>query len=141
MLDAGLRALDWLIEVQTAPAGHLSPVGNGWWPRDGARSQFDQQPIEATALLLAAEEAFAATGRTRYRRAVEQAYGWFVGANDTGIPVAVAARGACFDGLKADGLNPNQGAESTLVWLIAQEHVRRLRQAPSIAPRSAAYVG
>jgi hypothetical protein len=139
-LEAGLRALDWLIESQAAPGGHLSPVGNGWWPRGGPRSKFDQQPIEATALLLAAEDAFAATGRARYRRVVEQAYGWFLGANDVGVPVAVVQHGACFDGLTRDGVNLNQGAESTLVWLIAQAHARRARRTPSIAPRSAAYV-
>lgn len=131
MLDAGLRALDWLVESQTASAGNLSPVGNGWWPRDGIRSRFDQQPIEAAGLLLAAQAAFAATGRARYRRAVEQAYGWFLGANDGGIPVAAARRGACFDGLTPDGVNVNQGAESTLSWLIALEHVRLSRAVPS----------
>ena len=63
MLDTGVRVLDWLVAIQTAPAGHLSPVGNGWWPRDGDRSRFDQQPIEAAALLLAAQAAVEATGR------------------------------------------------------------------------------
>ena len=49
MTEAGLGVLDWLVRVQTAPEGHLSPIGNGWWPKDGERSRFDQQPIEATA--------------------------------------------------------------------------------------------
>lgn len=57
MVDTGERVLDWLVAVQTAPAGHLSPVGNGWWPRDGERSRFDQQPIEAAAVVLAAHAA------------------------------------------------------------------------------------
>ncbi len=137
MLDAALRALDWLIASQTAPAGHLSPVGNGWWPRGGVRSRFDQQPIEAAALLLAAKDAFAATGRARYGRAVEQAYGWFLGANDLGIPVAAPDRGACFDGLTPHGVNLNQGAESTLEWSLALEHVRLARATSPIARRTA----
>ncbi len=137
MLDAALRALDWLIASQTAPAGHLSPVGNGWWPRGGARSRFDQQPIEAAALLLAAKDAFAATGRARYGRALEQAYGWFVGSNDLGIPVAAPDRGACFDGLTPHGVNLNQGAESTLAWSLALEHVRLARATYPIARRTA----
>ena len=140
ILDAGLRTLDWLVESQTAPAGHLSSVGNGWWPRGGVRSRFDQQPIEATALLLAAQAAFAATGRSRYLRAVEQAYGWFLGANDGGIPVAAADRGACFDALTPNGVNANQEAESTLVWLIALESVRLSRAATAIANGLAAPV-
>jgi hypothetical protein len=127
MLAIGLQVLDWLISVQTAPGGHLSPIGNGWWPRTGARSQFDQQPIEATALLLAAEAAFQVTGDARHLAAVERAYAWFLGANDLGIRVADPKRGAGADGLTATGVNANQGAESTLMWLMAAEHVRAIR--------------
>lgn len=134
MLDIGLDVLDWLLTVQTAPAGHLSPIGNGWWPCGGERSHFDQQPIEPVALLLAAEAAYVATGREQYRTAMELAYGWFLGDNDVGLRVAVPERGACFDGLTPDGVNANQGAESTLVWLIALERVRTLR-----APRPTAH--
>ena len=54
------------------PTGHLSPVGNKWWARDGEMSHFDQQPIEATALLLAAEAAYAVTGGIRYAAAMER---------------------------------------------------------------------
>ena len=72
MVDSGLRSIDWLIDAQTAPNGHLSPVGNGWWPRGGEMSHFDQQPIEATALLLAAEAAYAVTGGVRYGAAMER---------------------------------------------------------------------
>jgi hypothetical protein len=127
MLRIGLQVLDWLIEVQTAPNGHLSPIGNGWWPRHGTKSQFDQQPIEATALLLAAEAAHAATGDPRYLAAMEQAYGWFLGANDLRRRIADPARGAGRDGLTATGVNANEGAESTLMWLMAAEHIRAAR--------------
>jgi hypothetical protein len=71
---------------------------------------------------------------------MEQAYGWFLGANDGAIPVATARRGACFDGLTPRGVNANQGAESTLVWLLALEHVRASRAVPAVAPRAAASV-
>jgi hypothetical protein len=132
MLRIGLQVLDWLIDVQTAPTGHLSPIGNGWWSRNGTKSQFDQQPIEATALLLAAEAADAATGNPRYLAAMEQAYGWFLGANDLRRRIADPARGAGRDGLTANGVNANEGAESTLMWLMAAEHIRAIRsQHPS----------
>ena len=128
MVEAGLDALDWLIAAQTAPDGHLSPIGNGWWPADGDKSRFDQQPIEATALLLAAESAFEVTGHERYRAAMERAYAWFLGGNDLGLDVADPVHGAGFDGLTPGGVNTNQGAESTLMWLIALEHVRAIRE-------------
>ena len=135
MTAAGLVTLDWLIDNQTSPAGNLSPIGNGWWPRDGAKSQFDQQPIEATALLLAAGAAFGVAHEPRYEAAMELAYGWFLGANDLGCEVAVPDRGACRDGLTPDGVNLNEGAESTLMWLIAAEHIRAARDARPQAGR------
>src|SRR3990172_7221407 len=135
---AGRRVLDWLIESETAPGGHLTPVGNhGWWLRDGPRAQFDQQPIETTALLLAAAAAYETTGEARYREAMETAYAWFLGANDVAAPIAKPERGACHDSLTPSGVNENQGAESTLMWLIALEEIRSLRgsaRRPTTAP-------
>lgn len=133
MIDLGLDVLDWLIDAQTGPSGHLSPIGNGWWVRGGEKSRFDQQPIEATALLLAAESAHAATSEARYRIAMEQAFGWFLGENDLGAPVADPEHGASHDGLTPGGVNTNQGAESTLMWLIALEHIRAMRARPVAA--------
>jgi len=135
-IEAGIELLGWLIDAQTAPDGHLSPVGNGWWPGGGTKSRFDQQPIEATALLLAAETALELTSDHAFRGAIEQAYGWFLGANDLGVAVADPDRGASHDGLTAGGVNANQGAESTLMWLIALEHVRAMRATPAASSAS-----
>jgi hypothetical protein len=137
MVGTGLRVLDWLIDVQVAAEGHLSPIGNGWWPRGGEKSRFDQQPIEATALLLATEVAHEVTRERRYLVALERAYAWFLGDNDLRVPVADPARGACHDGLTPQGVNANQGAESTLMWLTAVEHVRRVRAAQATVPAAA----
>jgi hypothetical protein len=130
MLDVGLEVLDWLIDEQTSAEGHLSPIGNGWWSHGEDRSRFDQQPIEATSLLLAAEAAHLATGDDKYRVTMEQAYAWFLGENDLGVLVADPGRGASSDGLTPQGVNTNQGAESTLMWLIALEHLRGMRTQP-----------
>ncbi|MBP1705049.1 MAG: glycosyl transferase group 1 [Chloroflexi bacterium] len=128
MLGLGLAMLDWLLEQQVDAAGHLSPVGNrGWWPRGRSPARFDQQPIEATSLLLAAAAAHDATGSDRYLQAMEAAYAWYLGTNDLGLPVAEPSRGAAFDGLGPAGVNANQGAESTLMWLTALEVIRRRR--------------
>ena len=126
MVQLGCAVLDWLIEVQTSTEGVFSPIGNGWWPRGGVRSRFDQQPIEATTTLLAAEAAYAATGEERYREAARMAYLWFLGHNLLGVRLADPASGGCFDALTPQGVNPNQGAESTLMWLTALEHMRNL---------------
>ena len=140
MTVAGLTAIDWLIEIQTSSVGALTPIGNQWWPQGGERSTFDQQPIEATALLLAAESALVATGDPRYRTAMERSYAWFLGANDLDAEVAVPERGACRDGLTSLGVNLNEGAKSTLMWLTAAEHIRAARAADWRAPESPAAV-
>lgn len=134
MTDTGLRVLDWLIDAQIATDGHLSPIGNGWWARGGEKSRFDQQPIEATALLLAAESAHLATADDRYRTAMERAFGWFLGENDLRLNMADPKRGAGYDGLTPRGVNTNEGAESTLMWLIATEHIRASRDGHPTAP-------
>jgi hypothetical protein len=137
MVGTGVQALDWLLRVQTSAGGHLSPIGNEWWARGGVRSRFDQQPIETTALLLAAEAALEATGASRFAAAMELAYGWFLGHNDLGLSVAHPARGAGSDGLTPGGVNTNEGAESTLMWLVAAEHIRAHRARPAAVAPSA----
>ncbi|MGZ8800565.1 MAG: hypothetical protein ACXWXF_11445, partial [Aeromicrobium sp.] len=133
LTDANLRAiglatLDWLIAIQTSRRGTFTPIGNGgWWTRGGIRAYFDQQPIEATAMILAADAAYEITRDAGYIRAAEAAYGWFLGDNDTGQIVADVVTGGCHDGLAEDRVNGNQGAESTLMWLTALETMRQLR--------------
>lgn len=127
-LTQGSTLLAWLAAAQTAPDGHLRPVGNaGWWPRGGRPAAFDQQPLEVAALAEAARLAHRSTGEPRWAALVERAYAWFLGANDLGQPLAVPEDGSCCDGLEATGVNLNQGAESTLAWLLTVERVRALR--------------
>ncbi len=133
---AGRRVLAWLVHLQTTPDGTFSPIGSdAWWRRGGIRSRFDQQPIEATTTILACEEAFRQSGGTAELAAIESAYGWFLGANDLRLPVADVDTGSCHDGLTPLGVNLNQGAESTLMWLTALEHVRRVRRATAAESR------
>ncbi len=138
----GLRVLDWLLAVQTRDDGRISPIGcHGWWPRGEARARYDQQPIETTSLLLAADAAYRTTGREHYRTVAERAYAWFLGDNDGGVPVADPVRGSCHDGLTPGGVNANQGAESTLMWLVAVERIRALRDLDKRATATARHPG
>lgn len=126
--SVGLTVLDWLISVQTSRRGTFTPIGNdGWWTQGGERSHFDQQPIEAAATIFAAQAAYEATKDAGYMRSAEAAYGWFLGDNDAGLVLADVDTGGCRDGLSADHVNENQGAESTLMWLTALETMRQLR--------------
>ena len=130
LIETGLAVLGWITGAAVSDGGHLSPVGNhGWWVRAGSRARFDQQPIEAASFVLAAEAALDATGDGRHLDDAERAFAWFTGHNDGGIVVADPGRGGCRDGLGADGCNENQGAESTLAWLVSVERIRVMRRA------------
>jgi len=120
MVEQGLRSLEWLMGVQTAPEGHLSPVGsNGWYVRGGTKARFDQQPVEVHALLDACLEAYNVTQDVRWVREANRCLGWFLGWNDLGESLYDHTTGGCRDGLLAEGANQNEGAESTLAWLMA----------------------
>jgi len=120
MIAAGLRSLDWLARIQTDPKGHFVPIGNrGWHPRGGDKARFDQQPIEAQSMIDACIEAYYATQDRRWVDEARRCFEWFLGRNDLNVPLYDYATGGCRDGLTADGPNLNQGAESTLAWLLS----------------------
>jgi hypothetical protein len=115
----GLRSLEWLLHVQTED-GMLVPIGNrGWFKKGGQRARFDQQPIEAEATVAACCEAFSHTADPRWLKGLATSYSWFTGHNLAGDSVYDPETGGCRDGIGPDGLNQNQGAESTLAWLCA----------------------
>ena len=118
--DIGLRTLRWLADVQRAPAGHFRPIGSdGFYSKGQQPAQFDQQPLEAQSMVSAAIEAYRATDDEYWMRQARLAFEWFTGRNDLGQPVCDPSTGACCDGLHADRVNQNQGAESTLAYLLA----------------------
>ena len=120
MHETGLKVLKWLLEQQAAPDGHLSVIGNsGWLIRDGARANFDQQPIDIMALVGACAEAFRSTGDKKWLEESRRCLTWFLGRNDLSAVVYDFKTGGCRDGLQPHGPNANQGAESTLAWLIS----------------------
>ena len=116
-LEIGLASLRWLDSVQETQSGHFRPIGsNGFHTRGGERADFDQQPVEAQAMVAACLEAFRATGDERWSRSARRAFEWFLGRNDLGLPLYDPGSGGCADGLHADRINENQGAESTLAF-------------------------
>ncbi len=120
MVDAALRSLRWCIDVQTAPEGHLSVIGNaGWLTRSGHHAKFDQQAIEAQCLVQAALAAAEVTGDEAWLNEAHRSYTWFTGRNDLGLSLIDEDTGGIYDGLQPEGLNKNQGAESYLAHLLA----------------------
>lgn len=139
-LEIGLTSLRWLVSIQKTPAGCFRPIGsNGFYQRDGARADFDQQPLEAQAMVAACHEAFRATHDPVWTREAKRAFEWFLGRNDLGLPLYDFGDGGCSDGLHADRVNENQGAESTLAFHLsltemnAAEHWIATHAPPALA--------
>ena len=116
----GFRSLRWLASVHTTRSGCFRPIGsNGFYRQDGVRADFDQQPLEASAMVSASLEAFRITGEYFWLREARRAFEWFLGRNDIGLPLYDFSTGGCSDGLHHDRVNENQGAESTLSFHLA----------------------
>jgi hypothetical protein len=125
VLERGLTALRWLVEMQMSEKGHFRPIGsNGFYPRGGKRANFDQQPIEAQATISACLEAYRVTADISWYEHAQRAFDWFIGWNDLGLELYSPETGGCRDGLHVDRVNGNQGAESTLAFLLSLAEMR-----------------
>jgi hypothetical protein len=119
MIDMGLNSLTWLLAIQIED-NHFVPIGsNGWYEKGGPRARFDQQPVEANAMVEACVEAFYVTRDKSWFDHAVMCFNWFLGHNDLNMPLYDPKTGGCRDGLMADGINQNEGAESSLAWLLS----------------------
>src|SRR6266568_2155262 len=125
VFERGLQALRWLTELQISEKGHFRSIGtNGFYRRGGMRANFDQQPIEAQAMVSACLEAYRATSDLWWYEQAQRAFDWFIGWNDLGLELCSPKTGGCRDGLHVDRVNRNQGAESTLAFLLSLGEMR-----------------
>ena len=129
MTSAGLGTLSWLCDVQRSPnSAHFVPIGSqGFYRRGQEKARFDQQPLEAGGAVSACLEAYRATGDAHWLNEAWSAFNWFLGKNDLQIALYDPATGGCRDGLHPERVNQNQGAESTLAFLMALAEMRLLQ--------------
>lgn len=119
-LEIGLQSLRWLVQIQRAPQGHFRAIGcHGFYRRGGKPARFDQQPVEANATVAACLEAYRATEDASWLNEARSSFEWFLGRNDLGEELYDPTTGGCCDGLQEDRVNRNQGAESTLAFLLS----------------------
>jgi glycosyltransferase involved in cell wall biosynthesis len=120
MVQQAVGSLEWLVRQQIDDDGRVSLIGNdGWLRRDGTRARFDQQPVEAMALVEACVDAFKITSQNHWLDYARTCLGWFTGSNELGVCLVDRETGGCADGLHTAGMSLNQGAESSLAWVIA----------------------
>jgi glycosyltransferase involved in cell wall biosynthesis len=129
MVKTGIEVLEWLRDIQLDPSGGwFTPVGNqGWFPKSGNKAQYDQQPLEAAAMIGASIEAFECTQREEWIQLASTCFNWYLGSNDQQMQLYDYSSAGCRDGLTRDGVNENQGAESTLSYLCALLAIYNLR--------------
>ena len=125
VMSDGLRLLTWLVEEETREGRFSFSPTSGRGPGD-TRPAFDQQPIEAASFVEACARAFDLTHDPSWLSPIERAVAWFLGDNDAGTPLIDPLTAGCADGLEPSGVNRNQGAESTLMSVIALQHAERL---------------
>ena len=125
MITTGLRSLEWLMTIQRTPDGYFAPIGTrGFFERGMAAAVFDQQPVDACATVSACMHAFRATGDHRWAEHARSAFTWFLGQNQLQQPLYQPLSGGCRDALHADRVNENEGAESTLSFLLSLMEMR-----------------
>jgi hypothetical protein len=125
VLDDGLSMLRWLLRREMLD-GHFSPTGVGGAGPDDRSPAFDQQPIEVAAMADACTRALRSTGNDEWRHGIERAAAWFGGANDAGAVMWDEQTGGAYDGLERNGVNRNQGTESTLALIATMQQARSL---------------
>jgi len=120
-----LESMEFLTR-QSMKDNYLSLIGNEKWYRKGEeRSLFAQQPVDALAMVLMYYQAFYVTKNNKYLDLMFSSFMWFLGDNDLRMNLYDFETDGCCDGIERYGINRNQGAESTLAYLIA--HLRILR--------------
>lgn len=121
----GLRTLAWLSDAQVSAQGQFAPIGsNGFHHRGSVKAEFDQQPVEAGGMVSACVDALRVSGDARWALDGRRAFDWFLGQNHLGLPLYDDSTGGCRDGLHQERCNENQGAESSLSFLLALQELR-----------------
>jgi hypothetical protein len=116
-----MDSLKWLVAEQHRDDKEIFvPIGsNGFFIEGSEKARFDQQPVEACATISACLEVYRLTEESSWLEEAQRAFSWFLGRNDLHVPVYDVRTGGCRDGLHPDRINENQGAESTLSFLMA----------------------
>jgi len=137
-VEAGLRALRWLIALQTSSTGCFRPVGTKSFGQIRQKPEaFDQQPVEAAATISACLTALqvdnAPDDNKEWPGEALRAFNWFLGENDLQTALIDPETGHCADGLHPDRPNENKGAESVLSYLLGQVDIRRFKRTAAIS--------
>jgi glycosyltransferase involved in cell wall biosynthesis len=136
MIEIGMDSLRWLMTEQLRGNAEIFvPIGsNGFFIEGSAKARFDQQPVEACATVSACLEVYGLTEERQWYGEAQRVFRWFLGKNDLRTPLYDPTTGGCKDGLHPDRVNENQGAESTLSFLMALLEMQAAKTASAEQP-------
>ncbi|KKN40514.1 hypothetical protein LCGC14_0732450, partial [marine sediment metagenome] len=121
------ESLDFLISL-TFKDGKFAPIGqNGWYHKNGHNASHDQQPVDAASMVQTLSVAYDITKENRYMKLAIEVFHWFLGKNSLNQEVYNTLTGGCHDGIGENSLNMNQGAESSISYLLARLSLQILK--------------
>lgn len=129
MIAAGMESLEGIVATQhQGGRENFVPIGTkGFFAEGKEKARFDQQPVEACATISACLETFQSTQDKCWHEEAQRVFNWFLGNNDLQVSLYDASTGGCRDGLHPDRVNENQGAESTLSFLMSLLEMQRVK--------------
>jgi hypothetical protein len=138
-IEAGLKSLRWLMDLQTTATGLFRPVGSqSFGDKRRSPQAFDQQPLEAAATISACVAAWRVDSDPQWKADATRAFAWFLGENDLAAPLVNLETGSCCDGLHPDRTNENRGGESVVSYLLGLAEIRQLARIEANRPEPVA---
>ena len=99
----------------------IEVISNKSWLQKGQEpAQFGEQPIDVAYTIMTLSKFYDAFKDEAYRLKMETAFNWFLGSNRLHQIIYNPCTGGCYDGLEKTNVNLNQGAESTVSYLMAR---------------------
>jgi hypothetical protein len=130
-LKTAEESMGFLVDTQIIKDKFIPIGNNGWFTRGGKRAMYDQQPLEACAMVEASVDAFYAIKDKRYLKLAGKVFDWFLGKNTNRVMVYNSINAGCFDGITPTEVNRNQGGESSISYLLARLKLEELKQKPT----------
>ncbi len=125
-LEVALDSMEFLENI-VFRYGYFKPIGcNGWYIRGREIAEYDEQPIEASEMILLYKEAYEIFRDINYINKAKETFMWYHGKNSKSVNLIDPETGGCYDGINEFGVNLNQGAESIISYLMAYLNMREL---------------
>lgn len=123
--DIAREAFDFLLDVIFDEQSIKVISNDGWHFKGEEKKRYGEQPIDVAYTILALRKFHDIFKDEKYLAKMEMAFNWFLGNNHLQQIIYNPCTGGCFDGLEEHNVNLNQGAESSISYLMARLTITR----------------